>query len=297
MGFFDWIGENIIEPVVSGITRPFTAPGREAAAAQGRIAEAQLAQAQSEREQALGYAGESPGEMAARLQLLELQQQVLGRTNRELEFLQSGLNMRSPGAAEAGQGLFSSIIMRQRQAQRSQLESTLRRRFGSGYATTSAGQAALQQFDQGTADVAVQAIPQFLQTAYGSIQASASLEDLVKRRQIGALTGTPIIPYTGASEVGGLQSNLVQQQMLGSILQTGATLGAAYLGGPMAGMAANQATKGLTQAPGAGAPVYMSPQSQSGWQQGYGFGNYGAQLGAQGNAMFGDMITNPDIGF
>lgn len=213
-------------------------------AAQQALAQSQEAQARADRAQMLQYAGASPAELQARQNLLDLQSQVLGRTNRELEFLQRGLDIKSPGAAEAGQGLFSSIIMRQRQAQRAQLESTLRRRFGAGYETTSAGQAALSQFDQGTSDVAVQAIPQFLQTAYGAIGQTATLEDTLARRQMGAIQGTPVAQYAGSEYVGAIQRGIAEAQnrqsqmgLLGTVI--GGGLGA-MTGNPMIALAGAQ---------------------------------------------------------
>lgn len=242
--------------------------GNDIASAQQRLAQSQEAQARADRAQMLGFAGESPAELQSRQQLLELQSQVLGRTNRELEFLQRGLDIKSPGAAEAGQGLFSSIIMRQRQSQRAQLESTLRRRFGAGYETTSAGQAALSQFDQGTADVATQAIPQFLQTAYGSIQATSTLEDLIKKRQMAAIQGTPISQYAGSENVGAIQAGIAQQQRNQSfmgLLGTGAGAALGFMaGGPMGAMAGASIGRGALGGSGVQTPTFLPSQVAGG---------------------------------
>lgn len=193
--------------------------GQSQAEAQQRLAEQQqrmseemIKERRKEREMALAFAAPSTTELDAQRSLLDLQSQVLGRTQRELSFLQRGLDLTSPGAAEAGQGLYSSMIARTRATQRAALESQLRRRFGAGYATTSAGQSALQQFDIGTADLGVQAIPQFIQTAYGAINAPVALEDILKKRQIAAAQATAVspsiqagIPFAGASNVGAIQ--------------------------------------------------------------------------------------------
>jgi len=201
--------------------------GQSQAEAQQRMAEEQSAalreqtrlaieQRTKERNLALGFAAPSASELSAQQNFLDLQEQILGRTRRELQFLERGLDLTAPGAAEAGRGLFSSIIARTRATQRAQLESQLRQRFGAGYATTSAGQSALQQFDQGTADIGVQAIPQFLQSAYGAIEAPVNLEGRIKARQIAASQGTPLSdiyaasagPFAqlaGASQVGAIQ--------------------------------------------------------------------------------------------
>ena len=119
--------------------------GQSQAKAQQRMAEQQAAalreqtrlaieQRTKERELALGFAAPSATELSAQQNFLDLQEQILGRTRRELQFLERGLDLTAPGAAEAGRGLFSSIIARTRAAQRAQLESQLRQRFEIGRA-------------------------------------------------------------------------------------------------------------------------------------------------------------------
>jgi hypothetical protein len=211
-------------------------PGERAAAAQQGMAQAQLSEAERTRQQALGFAGPSAAELEGQRQLLSLQEQVLGRANRELDFLSRNLDLRTPGAVQAGQGLFSQLIARQRAGQRAALESQLQARLGAGYATSSIGQQALQAFDQGTIDVGTQAIPQFLQTAYGAIQAPMTIEDAIKRRQIGAITQTPVAPYAGAGFLGDYLRAQQQGQIGGSLLQLGGmALGA--MGGGFGGAA------------------------------------------------------------
>jgi len=199
-----------------------------AAQAQQRMAMEQLNQARADRMLALQYAGASPQEMAGQNQLLQLQGQVLGRANRELEFLSSGLSSRSPAGAEMGRGLFSEYLMRKREAGRGDLESVLRTRFRSGYATTSASQAALQQYDQGTADLGVQAIPQFLQSAYGAIEAPMKFENLVKGRQVTALTGTPMTQYAGAGNLGAVLGAQNTAADISSLFRTGVSTAISY---------------------------------------------------------------------
>lgn len=193
----------------------------EQAEAQQRIAQSQLTERQRERQMALGFAAASPAELSARSRLLDLQGQVLGQANRELEFLASGLDARSPGAREAGQGLYSGIISRQRAQQRSLLESNLRRRFGSGYGTSSAGLAALGQFDQQTADIGVQAIPYFLQQAYGAIGETTQLENVLAGRQVNASLGTSVAQFAGAENLGSFLRAQAQGQFASSIGQAG----------------------------------------------------------------------------
>lgn len=249
--------------------------GQSQAEAQQRAAEAQAAEmrrqfdaalAERRREQgmALEFAAPSSVELQAQSNFLNLQEQVLGRTRRELDFLSRGLDITSPGAAEAGRGLFSSMIMRGRAQQRAALESQLRQRFGAGYATTSAGQSALQQFDQGTVDVGVQAIPAFLGQAYQSISAPVSLEQAIKNRQISAAQGTPVSPVFG--QFAEQLAKGAQAPFLGQA-QRGAALGA--LGGTVSrlgGMALGQGLGGMfgmKQSPAefsfGGSPMYQEP--------------------------------------
>lgn len=205
---------------------------RSAARGQQAMAQAQLDEARRTREQALSFAGPSASDLSGIQSMLALQEQILGRANRELDFLSRNLDLRAPGALQAGQGLFSQLIARQRFDQRSALESRLRQRLGEGYATTSIGQQALQAFDQGTIDVGVQAIPQFLQTAYQAIQAPMSVEDAIARRRIGALTQTPITPYAGAQNLAQVLQGQQTTQQIGSLFQLGGMMAGQKLGAP-----------------------------------------------------------------
>lgn len=179
---------------------------------QQRLSQQMIEERRREREMALRFAEPSEADLNARSYFLQLQNDLLGRTQRELAFLQRGLDLSAPGASEAGAGLFSRMIASQRSSDRAKLESQLRQRFGAGYASTLAGQSALQRFDLGTADIGVQAIPQFLQQAYGAIGASTGLEQNIKNRQIAAAQGTSVapfmqaaIPFAGAENVGAIQ--------------------------------------------------------------------------------------------
>jgi hypothetical protein len=257
-------------------------PGERAAAAQQQMAQAQLSEAERTRQQALGFAGPSAAELEGQRQLLSLQEQVLGRANRELDFLSRNLDLRSPGAVQAGQGLFSQLIARQRANQRAALESQLQARLGAGYATSSIGQQALQAFDQGTIDVGTQAIPQFLQTAYGAIQAPMTLEDAIKRRQIGAITQTPVAPYAGSGFLGDYLRAQQQGEIGGSLLKLGGMALGAMTGG-VGGAAAGgklgdilSGTMNQYQMPEIGSSFARSTPS---WSQGFGFGDMSKGIG------------------
>lgn len=229
---------------------------------QYRASQAAIEQQKAERAQALAFAAPSSTELDAKSQFLQLQQQVLGRAQNELQFLQRGLDLTHPGAAEQGAGLFSSILARTRANQQDQLRMQLAERLGPGYATTSAGQSALQQFDIGTADIAAQAIPQFLGTAYQAIQAPVTLEDALKRRQIGAATGTPVAPmmfqgtqFAGAGSVG----QALAGQSLGQLGSTISNLGGQAYGYQQMGKQLGQFMSPRGQAGGFTAPIIQGP--------------------------------------
>lgn len=237
----------VIDPlnIAGTVIDKINEPAMEAARLQGEAARAQLTEQQRTRELAMGIAAASPQELANQQARLQLQSQILGRTNRELEFLSKGLSVRTGGQSDLGQGLFSEYISRERAARRADLESTLRSRLGGGYATSSAGMAALSAFDQQTADIGVQAIPQFLQTAYGSLEQTGTFENLLKSREISALNATPLTPYAGAPFVEGIAGSRSRAQTIGSMIELGGTLGAAYLGGPAGAAAFKGASKNL----------------------------------------------------
>ena len=201
---------------------------QEEARAQAGAAEAQLAEARRQREIALGMAGASPVELEGQRRLLDLQNQVLGRTNRELEFLSQGLAARTNGASLQGEGLYSQLIAQNRAAQRQNLEATLRARFGAGYATSSAGMQALNQFDAQTVQLGVEAVPQFLRTAYTAIEQPMTFENALASRQINALTGNPVTPYVGAPFVGQIQEARGTQQGISDLFRGVGQLATSY---------------------------------------------------------------------
>jgi hypothetical protein len=226
--------------------------------AQQNVAMAQLEEARGARQFALGRAAASESELDLQRALTGMRRQILGQGERELQFLQAGLDMRQPGAYEQGAGLFSSVLLRQRQAQRSLLESSLRQRFGAGFATTSAGQQALQQFDMGTSDLATQMIPTVLQTQYSAINQESQLQNLIKNREINASIGTPIAQYQGAQFTGDILRAQRDQQNIGSILQ---------LGGTLAGMSYGQAKITNPQGAITGAQIGSQMMGSSPWGQ------------------------------
>lgn len=213
---------------------------REAEAKQN-IAQAQLAQAERERQYSLSRAEVSSSELENQRVLNQIRDQVVGQGQKEIEFLQKGLDLREPGASAFGQGLYSSILLRQREAQKQMLESQLRQRFGAGYATSSAGMAALNQFQQQTADLATQMLPSVLQAQAAAATGAGSYEDMLKKRQIAASQGASTTPYQGASEIYNLEMARANQGLWSSIGKTAGAIGGGiagfYAGGPMGAMA------------------------------------------------------------
>lgn len=227
--------------------------------------------AREEREQAMRMAGRTESELTMRSNLNAIRQQVLGQSQRELAFLQQGLDYSAPGAYEQGAGLFSSILLRQRQSQRGLTESVLRQRFGPGYATTSAGQAALQQFDAQTADLATQMIPNILQSQTAAITQQAAFENAIIGRELAAATRTSMVPYAGSQYAGQLiqarQDAQSNQSLWGTIGTIGGAIGGFYLGGP-AGIlpgatAGNQLFSNIAGGPSSsGATAAYTPNAQ-----------------------------------
>lgn len=210
--------------------------GGDEARIQQLIASEQQALAREERQTAIGLSRRTPSEIELRNNLNQIRQQVLGQSQRELAFLQQGLDLNQPGAYEEGRGLFSSVLLRQRAPQRQLLESQLRQRFGAGYATTSAGQAALQQFDTQTTDLATSLIPNILQSQTAAITQQAAFENAIMGRELSAVTRTSMVPYAGTQYVGELinarQDAINRNQLFqagGQIV--GSAIGAA-IGGP-----------------------------------------------------------------
>jgi len=276
---------------------------REAEAKQ-KIAQEQLRQAEAERAYSIEKAEVSTSELENQRALNQIRDQVLGQGSKEIEFLQRGLDLREPGSSAFGQGVYSAVLLRQRQAQQQLLESQLRQRLGAGYATSSAGMAALNQFRQQTADLATSMIPGVLQSQTAAISSSASYEDMLKKRQIAASQGSSTVPYQGANEIYNLEMARNNQNLWGTAgrvvggIVGGVAAGVATGGNPMAIMGG--ASLGASAFGGGGQsspddwynigrmgqPAQAQPgqfgnlvtQPNQGWQQGFGFGNYSSQL-------------------
>lgn len=233
---------------------------RKQARAQERAARAQLSaeeRARAEeikfrretREQALEFAKFRPEEIAAIERATELNEQDLARKERLLDSVDPALMNAGQQALELLQGQEAAIldpVRRQRQEQKQALEERLQRQLGTGFRTTTAGLQALNDFDEGTDRLLAQAqqdsISQLLGVSQNvrnianlgsnitNAQNLAQLQGTEARRQVAAVTQTPLVPQAqitnaGAPFVGDALRAQADQQFLGQL--TGSlTLGA-----------------------------------------------------------------------
>lgn len=219
---------------------------------------------------ALSLAMPSAAELAQQDQLYQVQFTALQNQITQLDADRSLLNSVDPAIKSAGEQAYKILngqnsellnpVLAQRDRQRTQLEQSLRDRMGPGYAESSAGAAALRQFDQDTQLTTAQIQQQSLGTLLGTAQFGASLgrNDALAgfnqlgnlsslglnstagdiNRQVNALTGNPVSGYTPLMESAGNQG--VGSQVLGqtignfgsAIAGAGATLGGSLLSKP-----------------------------------------------------------------
>lgn len=200
--------------------------------ATGQAANAQLGQQTADRQQALGYAMPTQAEMQQLQQAMAVNQQGISQG-------QQLINSANPALISAAQqansllngGSAASLapIQNQRATQRSSLTQQLQQQLGSGYATSSAGIQALNNFDQQTANLMTNAQQSTLQGLLGTTQQTYSTGATQQQQgfsnslagnqqqygwqqgQIGALQGTPVNPglqYSGQLANAQANSNL-----------------------------------------------------------------------------------------
>lgn len=235
------------------------------AAADQKIAEEQLKFQKETQQKAEGFAAPSMDE----LMLIQQQLQHMSRLytlqdaayNRDLNLV----NSIDPNIVSAGQNTYAIMngkaaptldpIQKQRDIQRRQLETQLSQRMGPGYATSSAGIEALNNFDLQTSTLMTQAQQSYL-GSLGSLtaqlsgarpnlagqvnsnamtmgQLTGSLEGqlgAIKNRQIGATIGTNPAPYGGAQYIGDAERAQGNASQAAQTLGTLTSLGAAGIG-------------------------------------------------------------------
>lgn len=226
--------------------------GRGIATAQGRAAEAELAEARRTRELALAAAEPSPEEITQLDRAVELNEQDIARKTKLLESADPAIIESGRQALRLLQGEEAKTLdplRRQRQEDRVKLEDQLRGQLGAGFATSTAGIQALNDFDQGTSSVLAQEQDRSLgrllgiatqvtqtQGLAGSVARAGTLGGLFGRQQerrVAAIQGTPITPFAGAPFVGDIQRGRTTQAAIGQFTRgatTAITLGS-ILGG------------------------------------------------------------------
>ena len=234
---------------------------REAASGAQRAAEAQLAEERATRAAALEFADFTPEELAQIESTIALNEQ-------DIERKQELLDSADPALIEAGRQALQLLrgeeaktldpIRRQRQEDRLKLEDNLRSQLGTGFATSSAGIQALNDFDSETGSfLAVEqdrSLGRLLGTAQnveglasitGNIATGGNLANLLgagRRRGIAAITQTPIT-QAGAPFVGDVLGAQAQGRFAAGVagsIGTGLSLAAILGSGGPTGNKAQQ---------------------------------------------------------
>jgi len=219
---------------------------RDQMAQNDRLAQQQLEESRAIRAQALQYAQATPQELQ---QMSVMTQQANNTYQQQLAALEQDKQILAsvdPAIRAAGeetlkliQGEESRILaplQRQRQLQREQLKSNLRQQLGSGYETSQAGFMALQQFDQQSNDMTLNAQQSTINSMLGlTSQAMASRTNISGRvgeagQQLqnslsNVLQGTQNIQNRVTNAAGGqpnyngvMQANAQNNQLLGNIM-------------------------------------------------------------------------------
>lgn len=186
--------------------------GEQQADTQGKAAQAQYNTATAQREAVTKMAAPTAQELVESGKAIQEKDKAISRQ-------EALLNATDPALLEAGgqalkllRGQQASVlgpIQAERDRQRGQLVTSLRAQMGEGAENTSAGQEALNRFDQQTTQTMASAQQSTLQSLLGTLtqnrpnpygaqqaneQTLAMLGNL-QGRQINALTGTSMVPY------------------------------------------------------------------------------------------------------
>lgn len=190
----------LISAAASGVSGAVNAANASSA---GRRAEdasrEQLEYEKKMREMAIEYAAATPQELGNLRAMTEQAYSTYNQQMQQLERDRQVLDSVDPAIKAAGQEILSLLkgeesrilapLQRQRNLQREQLKSNLRAQLGPGYEISQAGRMALDQFDQQTGDLTVQAQQSTINSMMGlTTQAMASRPDISGRiGQAGAL--------------------------------------------------------------------------------------------------------------
>lgn len=217
------------------------------AGAASDAARAEQAVATTDRQRAEQFAAPSPEELAQLNQAVELNDKDIARKE---ELLASA----DPALIEAGKQALQLLkgeeaatlapLRRDLAEAREELEDRLRQQLGSGFATSTAGAQALNDFDAEAGQAVAQEQDRTLGRLLGvaqnisaqglssNIAASGNIASLfgnIRNRQVNAVTGNPLAPFAGAGSVGRARLGQGFAQFGGQVTQ-GATM-AMLLGG------------------------------------------------------------------
>lgn len=257
----------------------FTQPGRDAAAASAKIAQAQLDEQRTTRAAATAAATPS-------LQELQQLQQGITLNQTDIDRKQKLLASADPALIEAGNQALALLqgkeaanldpLKNQRAEGRTALQAQLRQQLGSGYATSSAGIEALRKYDESTSNALQTAQQQSLNSLLGITQGTESQGSLqsnisnsaalsqargaINTRQVAAINGTPIT-MAGAQFAGDLLSAQNNAANMNTLLNLGTSLGTSAIAGGLSGGGSSGGTSALGNSPPALGSSYFANQS------------------------------------
>jgi len=221
--------------------------------------QAQLAQQQANQQQALGFAKPTVEELGLMQSELQNQKSMNDYFHQTLYRTQSMLQAINPNIMEAANQQYSLMtggdsaalhpLQAQQDRQLQQLHNTLRQQMGSGYMSTTAGQAAIANFQTQANEAMTQARTGMMgqmgaigsnaagtaATVSGTLNAQGGLlssmgneymgqQRAIAGQQISALTGSSTTPYTGANYMGSILNARSGQQYMNSALTGGTAL-------------------------------------------------------------------------
>ncbi len=225
------------------------------AAAQGRAANAQLAQQKEDRALAT-KAADSADEIRQLSEAVRTNNYDISRQQRILDSTDPAVIEAGKQALEMMKGVESKTLAplrAQREKEKMKLVEKLQRQLGPGFENTTAGIQALTAFDEATAtglQTAQQnAIGQYLGVSQGfsaqgltnQVAQQATLGGMygnIAQRKIGAINGTPI--NAGLQYSGDIAKYQAQGQNFGQIMQLGGMAVGAMAGGPAGAAAGGQ---------------------------------------------------------
>lgn len=203
--------------------------------AAGNAAQAQLAEERERRRLALEFAEFSPEELAQAERAIELNEKDIARKEELLASADPALIEAGKQALQLLQGEEAKTldpIKRQRQEDRRKLEDKLRNQLGPGFATSTAGIQALNDFDAETGSLLAVEQDRSLGRLLGVAQNTANISNIgsnidramnisqlfgnQRSRAISAINGTPIT-QAGAPFVGDVLKHQADAQLIGNL--------------------------------------------------------------------------------